>query len=52
MPPGTTLRNIRVADDLWAAAQERAERDGTTVSDAVRGFLADWSGYDETAPSV
>lgn len=31
----TPLRNVRVADDLWAAVQQRAARDGTTVSAVV-----------------
>ena len=40
--PRTPLRSIRVPDELWRAAQEKAAREGTTVSDAVRGFLARW----------
>jgi predicted HicB family RNase H-like nuclease len=28
----TPLRNLRVPDDLWRAAQEKAEREGTTVT--------------------
>lgn len=35
----TTLRNVRVDDDLWSAAQTRAETEGTTVSDVIRAAL-------------
>jgi len=42
MPPGTTLRNVRVADDLWDAALARAEREQTTVSEVIRRLLAEW----------
>lgn len=39
MPRGTTLRNVRVDDETWEAAQAEAERRGETLSDAVRKFL-------------
>ena len=42
MPPGTTLRNIRVKDELWNDALALAERDGTTVSEVVRQLLQEW----------
>lgn len=29
---GTTIRSVRVSDDLWAAAQAAAQRRGMTVS--------------------
>jgi hypothetical protein len=41
-PPGTTLRNVRIADDLWTAAQARAREDGATVSEVVRELLRLW----------
>lgn len=36
-PPssGTPLRNVRVPDDLWAAAQRVAAEQGTTVSAVI-----------------
>lgn len=42
MPPGTTLRNLRVSDELWDAALAKAERDGTTVSEILRTLLQQW----------
>lgn len=38
----TTVRNIRVPDRIWQAATEKAEREGTTVSEVVRRYLARW----------
>jgi antitoxin component of RelBE/YafQ-DinJ toxin-antitoxin module len=37
--PGTRAHNIRLDDDLWAAAQAEAEARGETVAEAVRKFL-------------
>lgn len=42
MPPGTTLRNVRVPDELWDAALARAEDEHTNVSEAVRALLTAW----------
>lgn len=42
MPPGTTLRNIRVDDELWRAAQAKAEAEHRSVSEVVRELLARW----------
>lgn len=39
MSKGTPHRTIRVPDPLWTAAQLRATRDGTTLSDILRGML-------------
>lgn len=36
---GTTLRNVRVADDLWESAKREAERQGRTLSDVIREAL-------------
>lgn len=35
----TPLRNVRVPDEVWQAAQEKAERDGTTVSAVLLAAL-------------
>jgi len=35
----TPLRAIRVCEVLWAAAREKAERDGTTVTAVIRAAL-------------
>jgi predicted transcriptional regulator len=37
--PKTPARNVRISDDLWRAAQERAEAKGETVSDVIRRAL-------------
>lgn len=36
---GTARRTIRIADDLWDAAQAEAVRRGETVSDVIRRAL-------------
>jgi predicted HicB family RNase H-like nuclease len=33
------MRNIRVPDELWNAAQERAAREDVTLSQLIRRFL-------------
>lgn len=38
MPP-TTLRNIRIEDELWTAAQAKAHADGLPLSEVVRELL-------------
>ena len=35
----TPLRNVRIPDDVWKAAQAKAERDGTTVTAVVLAAL-------------
>lgn len=42
MPPGTTLRNVRIPDKLWDAALARAQSEETTVSEVVRELLQEW----------
>lgn len=42
MPRGTTLRNVRVPDEIWDAAKEQAEENGETVSDVVRRALVEY----------
>ena len=37
--PRTPLRNVRVSDELWQAAQAKAEERGETVSDVIRQAL-------------
>lgn len=41
-PAGTTLRNIRVQEDLWRRAKKKAERENTSISEVLRRFLDDW----------
>lgn len=42
MPRGTTLRNIRIGDELWLAAQVKAAEEGRDVSSVVRELLGAW----------
>ena len=42
MSRGTTIRNVRVPDDLWDAALARAEEQGTSVSEVIRQCLEAW----------
>ena len=36
---GTTLRNVRVSDDLWERAKVKATERDTTLSEVVREAL-------------
>ena len=40
MPRGTTLRNVRVSDDLWQAARSVAVERDENLSDVIRDALA------------
>lgn len=42
MPRGTTLRNVRVADDLWHRAKDIAEMREETLSDVIRAALEEY----------
>jgi hypothetical protein len=42
MPRGTTLRNIRIPDDLWDAVLRKAEAEGRNASEVVREYLEKW----------
>ena len=42
MSKGTTIRNVRVSDDLWGAALTRAEKEQTSVSEVLRDLLQAW----------
>lgn len=37
--PKTPQRAVRIDDELWKAAQEKARREGRTVSDVIRDRL-------------
>lgn len=39
MSAGTTRRSVRVSDDLWTAATEKATERGESVSDVIRRAL-------------
>ena len=38
----TKQRQIRMSDELWAAANARAKAEGTTASEVVRVLLRDY----------
>jgi len=38
----TTIRGIRIPDELWAQAQAKAESEGRSVSDVLRTYLERW----------
>ena len=42
MPKGTTLRNVRVPDEVWEPAKAAAAENGETVSDVVRRALVEY----------
>jgi hypothetical protein len=42
MSKGTTLRNVRIPDELWDAALAKAEAEGTNVSEVLRKYLERW----------
>lgn len=42
MARGTTLRSVRVPDEIWQPAQEQAERTGESVSDVIRRALVEY----------
>lgn len=37
--PKTPQRSVRVPDEVWRAAKERAEAEGNTLSDVLRQVL-------------
>lgn len=47
MSKGTPHRPIRISDDLWAKAQAKAAREGTTASQKARELLAAWVEEDD-----
>ena len=42
--PATKARAVRISDDVWEAAQARADRDGVTTTDVVRRALIRYLG--------
>lgn len=43
MAEHTRIRGVRIPDAVWDAAKARAAREGTTVSEVVRRYLARWA---------
>ena len=54
MSRGTTIRSVRVPDELWDAALACAAAEGRALSETVRDALADYVSRSEveTRPSV
>lgn len=48
----TPLRNVRVPDDVWQPAKERAEANGETVSEVVRRALVEYVTPPPPGPSA
>lgn len=42
MSAGTPKRPIRIKDELWEKAQEKAARVGTSVAVVIRSALEEW----------
>ncbi|MBD8477559.1 hypothetical protein [Microbacterium sp. CFBP 8794] len=44
----TPLRNVRISDEIWQAAKDRADQNGDNLSDVIRRGLEDYvNGTDE-----
>lgn len=39
MSRGTIQRSVRIPDDVWLAAKERADAEGVTLSEVIREAL-------------
>jgi hypothetical protein len=44
----TTPRSLRIDEDVWRAALERARSDGTTLTDVVETYLRRYAGVRKT----
>lgn len=42
MSKGTKIRGVRIDDDLWQRATERAAENGKSVSDVIRELLREF----------
>lgn len=42
MARGTTLRNIRIDDETWAAVKAKAAEEGIDASTAIRRLIEAW----------
>jgi len=43
MSKGTTARNVRISDELWAKAKAKADRQGDNLSQVLRQALEDYT---------
>lgn len=48
----TPNRSLRVPDYQWRPAVAKAEREGTTLSHVIRGWIATYLAEDREAPTV
>jgi len=42
MPPGTTLRNVRINEQLWSDVNDKAQAENTNASEVIRTLLTAW----------
>ena len=49
--PKTPTRTIRVSDDLWAAVQRKAARQGVTVTSVIVDALVAYKDKSDDTPS-
>lgn len=52
MSQGTTPRAIRVDDDLWRAALEKAQRTGVTVTSVLVKRLREWVAEEDQSVKI
>ena len=45
--PNERVRNVRVSDELWTAAQTKARQDDLTVAQVIRKALRDYTEGDD-----
>jgi predicted transcriptional regulator len=48
----TTARTVRVSDDVWEAAQAKAEERGESASEVIRRALIQYAGLKGTTSAV
>lgn len=43
MSKGTTLRSVRISDEVWLPAKAKAEAEGVSLSDVIRDALTSFT---------
>ena len=46
----TPNRHVRIEDDVWRAAQARAEREGVTISSRIREWVTAYARGEDKTP--
>lgn len=47
MSKGTRIRTVRIPDDVWERAQQRAEREGRTLSQLMQRVIRRYADGDD-----